>query len=167
VISKAGVCSRSQTIAAIQQGRVSVNGCTCLEPEHPVDSAHDAIVIDGEKLRVAERVDIAVNKPRGIVISADDERGRDTIYDLLASARFPWIAPVGRLDRASECLLLMSNDSEWAAGITDPVQELHWLVWLIANATGMNAPCYVARYRLSYPQDRSAQEVRSFDRRNA
>jgi 23S rRNA pseudouridine2605 synthase len=68
---------------------------------------------------------IALNKPRGLIVSTADERGRETIYSLLESANLPWLAPIGRLDKASEGLLLLSNDPEWAAGITDPVSALH------------------------------------------
>ena len=65
-----------------------------------------------------------MNKPRGIVVSADDERERDTVYALLRNAGLPWVGPVGRLDKASEGLLLLSNDTVWAAGITDPSSSL-------------------------------------------
>ena len=64
-----------------------------------------------------------LNKPRGIVTTAADEKGRDTVYSLLPG-NLPWIAPVGRLDRASEGLLLLTNDSEWAARITDPESHI-------------------------------------------
>lgn len=60
-----------------------------------------------------------MNKPRGIVTTAADEKGRDTVYALLPEG-VEWIAPVGRLDKASEGLLLLTNDSEWAARITAP-----------------------------------------------
>jgi 23S rRNA pseudouridine2605 synthase len=61
-----------------------------------------------------------LNKPRGYVTTASDERGRDTVYTLLDAPGLPWLAPVGRLDKASEGLLLLTNDSAWAAGITAP-----------------------------------------------
>jgi len=64
-----------------------------------------------------------LNKPRGIVTTACDEKGRDTVYSLL-SKDLQWLAPVGRLDKASEGLLLFTNDSEWAARITDPATHL-------------------------------------------
>jgi 23S rRNA pseudouridine2605 synthase len=64
-----------------------------------------------------------MNKPRSIVTSAADEKGRDTDYSLLPKGR-DWLAPVGRLDKASEGLLCMTNDSEWAARITDPATHL-------------------------------------------
>jgi 23S rRNA pseudouridine2605 synthase len=60
-----------------------------------------------------------LNKPRGLVTSAADEQGRDTVYRCL-DPDLPWVGPVGRLDKASEGLLLLSNDPAWAARITDP-----------------------------------------------
>jgi len=65
-----------------------------------------------------------VNKPRGLVTSAADEKGRATVYSLL-SDDLPWVAPVGRLDKASEGLLLMTNDSEWAARIASPEEGVN------------------------------------------
>ena len=64
-----------------------------------------------------------LNKPRGLLTTARDEKGRDTIYALLPEYR-QWVAPVGRLDKASEGLLLLTNDSEWAAGIAAPQTHL-------------------------------------------
>jgi 23S rRNA pseudouridine2605 synthase len=64
-----------------------------------------------------------LNKPRGIITSTSDEKGRDTVYSLLPSNQ-PWLAPVGRLDKASEGLLLFTNDSEWNARITSPETHL-------------------------------------------
>jgi len=61
-----------------------------------------------------------LNKPRGLVTTARDERGRATVYDCFAGAALPWLAPIGRLDKASEGLLLFGNDPVWAARITDP-----------------------------------------------
>jgi 23S rRNA pseudouridine2605 synthase len=104
----------------IRAGRVSVEGRVERDPERPTNSQRARIAVDGADVRAAARVYIAINKPRGIVVTAADERGRDTVYRLVASESLPWIAPVGRLDRASEGLLLMTNDSAWAARITEP-----------------------------------------------
>lgn len=120
VLSKLGVCSRSQAEKAVRAGRVSVDGRVVLDPERPTDSTRQRILLDGEPVGEAQRVYIALNKPRGIVVSAADERGRDTVYDLLKDAGLPWLGPVGRLDKASEGLLLLSNDSAWAARLTEP-----------------------------------------------
>jgi len=120
VISKLGVCSRTQAARYVAEGRVAVNGRVVRDPETPVDAARDRVTLDGEALAAAERIYLALNKPRGYITTAADERGRETVYALLAGAGLPWIAPVGRLDKASEGLLLLSNDSAWAARITSP-----------------------------------------------
>ena len=80
--------------------------------------------MDGNPVKSAELVHVMFNKPRGLIVSATDEQGRATVYTALAAARLPWLGPVGRLDKASEGLLLLSNDTTWAAGITDPVTHL-------------------------------------------
>jgi 23S rRNA pseudouridine2605 synthase len=123
-LSRMGLCSRSEAARRISAGRVRVNGIVVRDAEAPADAAVDRIEMDGVAVRMGERVCIAVNKPRGLVVSAADERGRDTVYALLRDADLPWLAPVGRLDKASEGLLLMSNDPGWAACITDPASHV-------------------------------------------
>lgn len=120
VLSKLGVCSRSQAEHAVREGRVSVDGSVVRDPERPVDAGRQRIVLDGTPVVAAKRIYLLLNKPRGIVVSAADERGRGTVYDLLKDAGLPWLGPVGRLDKASEGLLLLSNDSVWAARLTEP-----------------------------------------------
>lgn len=120
VLSKLGVCSRSQAERAVREGRVSVDGRVVTDPQRPTDPERQRIRLDGEAVSAARRVYIALNKPRGVVVSAADERGRDTVYELLATSGLPWLGPVGRLDKASEGLLLLTNDSLWAAHLADP-----------------------------------------------
>lgn len=120
VLSKLGVCSRSQATAWVLAGRVAVNGRICRDPEFPTDVRIDRFVVDGREISAAAPVYIALNKPRGLVTTASDERGRATVYDLLRDSDLPWLGPVGRLDRASEGLLLLSNDTAWANGLTSP-----------------------------------------------
>lgn len=120
VLSKLGLCSRTQAAAWVREGRVGVNGRTVRDPEHPVRHGVDRLAVDGRELAAAERCYLALNKPRGLVSTASDERGRSTVYACLEGAGLPWVAPVGRLDQASEGLLLMCNDPAWAAVITDP-----------------------------------------------
>jgi 23S rRNA pseudouridine2605 synthase len=124
VISRSGACSRTEAARWVQAGRVAVNGKVVDDPEYPVRIGHDRVSVDGRPLAAQQRVCIMLNKPRGLVTSARDEQGRDTVYDCIADAGLGWLAPVGRLDRASEGLLLMSNDPLWAAGITDPAGGL-------------------------------------------
>ena len=119
-LSKLGACSRTQAAHYAREGRVTVNGRVVRDPETPVDAERDRIALDGREIRAVERVYLMLNKPRGYVTTASDERGRDTVYTLLDDAGLPWLAPVGRLDKASEGLLLLTNDSAWAARITAP-----------------------------------------------
>ena len=125
VLSKAGICSRTQAAAWVAAGRVAVNGRTVRDPEHPVAEGNDRVTLDGAPLPQAARRYLALNKPRGLVTTASDDQGRDTVYRCFDGAGLPWVAPVGRLDRASEGLLLFSNDPEWAARVTEPAHGLH------------------------------------------
>jgi 23S rRNA pseudouridine2605 synthase len=115
-----GYCSRSKAEQLVRAGRVALNGVVVLDPEMPVVDGADGLTVDGRDVGACERVYIAINKPRGLVVSARDERGRDTVYSLLGDADLPWLAPVGRLDQASEGLLLLSNDPAWSARIIEP-----------------------------------------------
>jgi 23S rRNA pseudouridine2605 synthase len=119
------VCSRSVAARWIAEGRVSVGDRIVRDPEQPVVEGA-RITVDGVAVQArSPPVHLALNKPRGLVTTASDERGRDTVYRCfdgacLEGAPLPWIAPVGRLDKASEGLLLFTNDPAWAARITDP-----------------------------------------------
>jgi 23S rRNA pseudouridine2605 synthase len=122
-LSKLGFCSRSQAARLIRAGRVRLNGATRRDPETPVHLLSDRIEVNGNALTAESRVYLALNKPRGAITTASDEKGRQTVYSLL-DEKLPWIGPVGRLDKASEGLLLLTNDSEWAARISDPRSHL-------------------------------------------
>ncbi len=133
VLSKRGLCSRTQAAAWVREGRVSVGGRVVRDPEFPVTLDRDDIAVDGCPLDgsahdapgLATPLYLMLNKPRGLVTTASDEHGRETVYRCFDGASheglpLPWIAPVGRLDKASEGLLLFSNDTQWAARIADP-----------------------------------------------
>jgi len=122
-ISKLGYCSRSRAAELIAAGRVRWNGTIRRDPETPVHVGKDRIEIDGQSLAHASKMYLALNKPRSVVTTASDEKGRETVYSFLPQ-NLAWLAPVGRLDRASEGLLLLTNDSEWAARITAPETHL-------------------------------------------
>jgi 23S rRNA pseudouridine2605 synthase len=89
-----------------------------------VDPDRDALAVDGRPVRAAARVYLACNKPRGVVVSREDARGAPTVHDLLAdspvAAGVPHLSAVGRLDKASEGLLLLTNDTRWAARLLAP-----------------------------------------------
>ena len=121
VISKRGYCSRSQAEKLVREGHVILRGKPVRDPESPAYE-NDEILIDGSPVTVSEFVYFAMNKPRGIVTTASDEKGRKTVMDLFREEfakiypgkAMPHIAPVGRLDAASEGLLLFTNDTAWA-----------------------------------------------------
>ena len=105
-LSKLGYCSRSQAQQLIRSGQVRVNGAS---------------------IHSAEKIYLMLNKPRGLVTTASDEKGRPTIYATLYATlgnNLPWVAPVGRLDKASEGLLLLTNDSDWGSQVLAPETHL-------------------------------------------
>jgi len=117
------VCSRTEAARWIGEGRVQVDGHIVRDPEFPIAQSADAaqrLRVDGQPLQGPARYYLMLNKPRGLVTTARDEQGRDTVYRCFDGAGLPWLAPVGRLDKASEGLLLFSNDPQWAAAVTDP-----------------------------------------------
>ena len=124
-LSKMGYCSRSQAAALIRAGRVTLNGRLVRNPKAPARTGQDHITVDGSALEEQPKIYLMMNKPRGLVTTASDEKGRATVYDLLEYGKYrEWVSPVGRLDKASEGLLLLTNDSKWAAQITDPTSHL-------------------------------------------
>lgn len=119
VLSKMGLASRTQAANWIADGLVQVNGRTITDHEFPVHFGMDEVTVNSLKAVAQQHIVLMLNKPRGLVTTRSDEQQRATVYDCLP-AGMPWLAPVGRLDKASEGLLLMSNDPVWAATITDP-----------------------------------------------
>jgi 23S rRNA pseudouridine2605 synthase len=122
-LSKLGYCSRSQATEIIRAGRVRVNGATRRDPETPVSLKRDRLEVDSLPVGRETKIYLMLNKPRGLVTTASDEKGRQTIYSCLKNG-MPWLAPVGRLDKASEGLLLLTNDSEWAAALASPESHI-------------------------------------------
>lgn len=118
-LSKLGYCSRSKAFQLIRNRRVRLNGNLTRNPESPVHIGRDRIEVDGTSIQATAPVYLVMNKPRGVVTTASDERKRENVYAYLEKD-MPWVGPVGRLDKASEGLLLLTNDSEWAAKITAP-----------------------------------------------
>ncbi len=83
----------------------------------------DRLAVDGKPIVAEEKIYLMLNKPRGVVTTASDEKDRKTVYAFLDDAS-GFVAPVGRLDRASEGLLLLTNDSEWSARVLAPDTHL-------------------------------------------
>ena len=122
-LSKFGHCSRTQGVELIKSGRVGLNGKIQRDPETPVNLKSDRIEVDHHRVESKEKIYFLLNKPPGVVTTAADEKDRPTIYTCLPET-LPWVAPVGRLDMASEGLLLLTNDSEWGARIASPETHL-------------------------------------------
>ena len=119
-LSKLGFCSRSQARQLIIAGRVRINGQRCLNPASWLDPERDRIEVDAQPVGRAQKVYLMLNKPRGLVTSAADEHGRPTVFECLQGLETGALSPVGRLDKASEGLLLFTNDTRWAAEISRP-----------------------------------------------
>ena len=121
VLSEQGVCSRRAAEQIIREGRVKLNG-------HPVtvgdkmDTSRDLLTVDGQRVyipRTQEHLYIMLHKPRGYITTASDERGRKTVMDLLTDVPRR-VYPVGRLDKDSEGLLLLTDDGAFANLLTHP-----------------------------------------------
>jgi len=123
-LSKLGLCSRTQAEVLIAAGRVRVGGKVVRDAALRVDMNRDRIVVDGEKLVAERKVYVMLNKPRGLVTTRDDPQQRDTVYACLEGLDLPFVSPVGRLDKASEGLLLMTNDTHFANRLMDPASHL-------------------------------------------
>jgi len=145
-LSKLGYCSRSQAAALIRAGRVTLNGAARQDPETPVQIERDRIAVEGHVIKAAENVYLMMNKPRGLVTTASDEKGRDTVYTLFSDQEksLPWVAPVGRLDKASEGLLLLTNNSEWGARITAEFCSANLTRQQLSTNNSLRACCHPA-----------------------
>lgn len=123
VLSKRGICSRREAFELVRAGRIRVNGRVATNPLASVPDAA-RIEVDAETVSASNAVYAMLNKPRGLVTTTSDEQGRETVFSCLSDQSLPRVIAVGRLDKASEGLLLLTNDTQWAARITDPNSEL-------------------------------------------
>jgi 23S rRNA pseudouridine2605 synthase len=122
-LSKLGYSSRSVAGELIAAGNVSVNGNVVRNPSFRCDPARDDISVAGKKVAEASLICIVLNKPAGVVTTRSDEKGRATVYDCLGETG-QWMFPVGRLDRDTEGLLLMTNDHRLGNRLTDPSSKV-------------------------------------------
>jgi 23S rRNA pseudouridine2605 synthase len=145
ILAHAGVASRRGSEALIQQGRIAVNGQVVTELGAKVDPRRDVISVDGRPLanQAEKPVYIMLNKPRDVLSAASDERGRQTVLDLVGAPER--VYPVGRLDLRSEGLVLLTNDGELTQKITHPAhkveKEYHVLV------TGLPTTATLSRWQ--------------------
>jgi 23S rRNA pseudouridine2605 synthase len=123
VLSRLGIASRTASVEYIRAGRLKVNGKVERDPERWVWPERDVVHLDGKRLRPVPRTYLLLYKPKGVITSHGDPDGRKTIYDLLGvSGR--WVAPVGRLDKDTSGLLLLTNDTEFGHAIMSPESQI-------------------------------------------
>lgn len=122
-LSKLGVTSRTQAIHLIHDGRVKVNGVVVRSPHVWVDPKSETISINGAVVRSTQRLYLAFHKPSGVVTTHSDELGRTTVYDYLPRD-LPWLFPVGRLDKETSGLLLLTNDTRFGERVTNPLEQV-------------------------------------------
>jgi 23S rRNA pseudouridine2605 synthase len=119
-IAHCGICSRRQAAEYVKNGKVSVNGNTITEPGVEVNPT-DQVMYNGQLIKPELRkVYILMNKPKNVITTAEDERGRTTVLDLLQGKIRERVYPVGRLDRDTTGLLLLTNDGDLAQRLAHP-----------------------------------------------
>lgn len=123
-IAHAGICSRREAADLVKDGKVTVNGDKVFEPGYKV-SEKDKVVVKGKQVFLQRNaVYILLNKPKDYITTASDPQGRKTVMDLLKNATPERIYPVGRLDRNTTGVLLLTNDGELAQKLTHPSFEV-------------------------------------------
>jgi 23S rRNA pseudouridine2605 synthase len=123
-LSKLGFCSRTQAEILVRTGRVTVAGRVTTNIETWVDLDKDRIAVDGETVAAEAFIYLMLNKPRGLVTTRSDPEGRPTVFECLKGVDHAHLSPVGRLDKASEGLLLFTNDTRFANALLDPATHV-------------------------------------------
>lgn len=167
-LSKLGYCSRTQAERLVADGRVAVNGRIVTDLSAWVDITQARIAVDGIDVAAEEFVYLMLNKPRGLVTTRHDPEGRPTVYDCLKDFDIPHLSPVGRLDKASEGLLLFTNDTVFAQALLDPdthvTKTYHVQVDRIMDAERLADMTYGVRHDGELLKATSARLLRSGDR---
>lgn len=132
VLSRFGIASRTEARDAICAGRVKVNGRIMRNPDRWTDPRLETIHIDGERARQARKTYLLFYKPKGVITSHGDPAGRKTVYDCLGPG-VPWVVPVGRLDKDTSGLLLLTNDTDFANHVTNPASGVRKTYLVKAN----------------------------------
>ena len=123
VLSRYGLASRTAARQAIQAGRLKVNGRVVRDPDSWVAPGSSTIQLDGQRLKAARRIYLLFYKPKGVITSHGDPQGRRTVYDCLGE-QSKWVSPVGRLDKDTSGLLLLTNDTPFADFVTSPDSDV-------------------------------------------
>lgn len=133
-VADCGVCARRKAGELILEGAVTVNGELVLEPGFRVTPDKDKVTFKGSPIRpVEKKVYILMNKPRDTITSASDEKGRHTVLDIVSKTVKERIFPVGRLDRNTTGLLLLTNDGDLASKLSHPSHEVKKLYHVVLN----------------------------------
>jgi 23S rRNA pseudouridine2605 synthase len=142
ILASAGVASRRTAERLIVNGRVTVNGVVVETLGAKADPDRDRITVDGRPIRVRRLVYVALNKPPGVLCTRKDESGRPIVIDLLP-AEWSHLFPVGRLDRDSEGLLLLTNDGDFSLKLTHPRYAVSKIYQ--ADITGLVEPAELSK----------------------
>ncbi len=123
-IAHAGICGRREAAEMVKKGLVKVNGKVVMEPGHKVLSTDDIIVNNKKTFLAKNLVYILLNKPKDYITTTDDPQNRKTVLDIIGKATTERVYPVGRLDRNTSGVLLLTNDGELAQKLTHPSNEI-------------------------------------------
>lgn len=122
-LSHNGICSRREAMSIVKSGKVKVNGKVVREPSFGVDAQQDSIVFEGKRIKVKQYDYLMLNKPKGYVTTRSDRHAMRTVFDLIPK-QWHHLVPVGRLDKETEGLLLLTNDGDITYKLTHPKFKL-------------------------------------------
>lgn len=132
-LAHCGICSRRDAAELIKEGKVKVNGEVVAEPGYKIANG-DQVTVNGRKVQVTKNlVYILLNKPKDYITTTDDPQKRKTVLDLIKNATYERVYPVGRLDRNTSGVLLITNDGELAQKLTHPSNEVKKIYQVTLN----------------------------------
>lgn len=169
-IAHSGICSRREADMHISLGTVTVNNKVVTEMGYQV-SLHDEVRFDGQRIQAEKKTYLLLNKPKGFLSTSRDDRGRKTVMDLVSNATKSRIVPVGRLDRPTTGLLLLTNDGDLAKKLTHPASKIKKIYHVVLDKNVIQSDInqirkgfdledgFVKADELSYVQGATKREV--------